>query len=257
MPERSRRLRILAGPNGSGKSTIVKKIKNNYYCGFFVNADEIQQILDTKRVLNLNSEYGLDASLEVFNQYLLQEGKSWLDKAQSEKLSINITFSDNNILIGNDQPTGKYDAAIAADFIRFQLLSQNNTFTFETVLSHPSKLDFLQQAKELGYKNYLYFICTVDPEININRVAQRVALKGHSVPKNKIITRYYSSLALLPFLVPQTYRTFLFDNSTENSEIKLVAEVEKGDTFIPKTEEMPWWVYEYVIDPLFIGERDS
>ncbi len=49
MPERSKRLRILAGPNGSGKSTIVKKIRSSYYCGYFVKADEIQIILDEKK----------------------------------------------------------------------------------------------------------------------------------------------------------------------------------------------------------------
>jgi predicted ABC-type ATPase len=252
MPERSKRLRILAGPNGSGKTTIVKKIRSNYYCGFFVNADEIQDILDNKKVLNLNAEYGLNISPHSFDQYLSHEGKSWLDKANNESSPINLSFSENNLLLADGRLTGKYDAAIAADFVRHQLLMQDNTFTFETVLSHPSKLNFLRQAKELGYKNYLYFICTVDPTININRVAQRVVLKGHNVPENKIINRYYSSLALLPSLIPQTYRTFLFDNSAENSEIKLVAEIEKGYALVPKTLEMPWWVYEYVIDPLFI-----
>ncbi len=92
MPERSKRLRILAGPNGSGKSTIVKKIRSSYYCGFFVNADEIQQTLDAKKVLNLNAEYGLEVSLELFNQYLLREGKSWLEKATKEKSLANIFF---------------------------------------------------------------------------------------------------------------------------------------------------------------------
>ena len=96
----------------------------------------------------------------------------------------------------------------AADFIRFQLLAQNNTFTFETVLSHPSKLSFLQQARTLGYKNYLYFVCTVDPAINISRVAQRVALKGHDVPETKIVNRYYDSLALLPSLIPPNILPF-------------------------------------------------
>jgi len=210
MPERSKRLRILAGPNGSGKSTIVKKIRSSYYCGFFVNADEIQQTLDAKKVLNLNAEYGLEVSLELFNQYLLREGKSWLEKATKEKLPINISFSENNLLIANGLSTGIYDAAIAADFIRFQLLAKNNTFTFETVVSHPSKLIFLQQART----------------------------------------------ALLPSLIPHTYRTYLFDNSAENSAISLIAEIENGTTFIPKTEEIPWWVYEHVIDPLFT-ERDS
>ena len=43
----------------------------------------------------------------------------------------------------------------------------------------------------------------------------------------------------------------LFDNSAENSEIKLIAEIEKGGTFIPQTGDIPWWVYDYVISPLF------
>lgn len=251
MPDRSKRLRILAGPNGSGKSTIVKKIRSSYYCGPFVNADEIEQALDSKKVLNIDAEYGLTVTQDAYDQYLIQEGKSWLDKAGHEKSAINISFSDNNLLITDGQNTGKYDAAIAADFIRHQLIKQNNTFTFETVLSHPSKLSFLQQARQFGYKNYLYFVCTVDPIININRVAQRVALKGHDVPQDKIINRYYSSLSLLPSLIPETYRTFLFDNSAENSEIKLIAEIEKGGAFMPKTGDIPWWVYDYVLSPLF------
>jgi predicted ABC-type ATPase len=147
--------------------------------------------------LNIDAEYGLTVTQDAYDQYLMREGKSWLDKAGHEKSAINISFS------------------------------------------------------EFGYKNYLYFVCTVDPIININRVAQRVALKGHDVPQEKIINRYYSSLSLLPSLIPETYRTFLFDNSAENSEIKLIAEIEKGGTFMPKTGDMPWWMYDYVLSPLF------
>jgi predicted ABC-type ATPase len=252
MPERSRRLRILAGPNGSGKSTIVKKIRSSYYCGYFVNADEIQVILDEKKVLNLNSNYGLEVHQESFEKYLSSEGKSWQEKAVKENTPINVYFSDNNIVIKAGRGTAIYDAAIVADFIRLELLAQNNTFTFETVLSHPSKLDFLRNARQRGYKNYLYFVCTVSPAINIARVAQRVQLGGHDVPSDKIESRYYSSLALLSDLIPHTYHTYLFDNSSEDSEITLVAEIENGSTFIPKTEEIPWWVDEYVISKLFI-----
>ena len=251
MPEGSKRLRVLAGPNGSGKSTVIKKLRSRYYCGYFVNADEIDSLLDTKRVLNLNAEYGLNVHLDAFSEFLSGEGKSWMDKAYSEGLPVNLIFYENNLLIAKNNAIGKYDAAIAADFVRHQLLAQNNTFTFETVLSHTSKIQFLQKARDFGYKNYLYFVCTVDPAINISRVDQRVTLKGHGVPQSKIVNRYHASLALLPSLIPLTYRTFLFDNSAENSEIKLVGELEGDNTFIPRTEQMPWWVYEHVIDPIF------
>jgi predicted ABC-type ATPase len=73
----------------------------------------------------------------------------WLfcQKATKENTPINIYFSDNNIVIKEGHSTAIYDAAIVADFIRLELLAQNNTFTFETVLSHPSKLDFLKNAR--------------------------------------------------------------------------------------------------------------
>jgi predicted ABC-type ATPase len=241
----------MAGPNGSGKSTIVKKIRSRYYCGYFVNADEIQSALETKKVLNLNAEFGLNLTRESFDYYLRHQGQSWLDKATIENSPVYLTFSDNNLVVPGGSLPGQYDAAIAADFIRFQLLGQGDTFTFETVLSHPSKLGFMQSAKDLGFKNYLYFACTVDPAINLDRIARRVELKGHYVPDEKVVKRYYESLALLQSLIPLTHRTFLFDNSEENAEIKIVAEIEGGKTFIPHTDYIPWWVNEYVIDTLF------
>ena len=48
------------------------------------------------------------------------------------------------------------------------------SFSFETVFSHPAKIDILRRAFESGYRTYLYFIATETPEINIARIAQRV-----------------------------------------------------------------------------------
>jgi len=160
MHGQSKRLRILAGPNGSGKSTVVKKIRSSYYCGPYVNADDIQTAFDTRKVLNLSAEYDLLTSRSSFDYYLQNEGQSWLEKAREEHAPVNLSYSDNNLLISSGQVTGNYDAAIAADFIRYQLLGSESTFTFETVLSHPSKLQFMEQAKTVGFKNYLYFVCT-------------------------------------------------------------------------------------------------
>jgi len=251
MPERSKRLRVLAGPNGSGKSTVVQTIKSNYYCGPYVNADDIQQMLDQKKVLNLSSNYSLETQKESFDKYISEEGSSWIEKADKQESSINLQYVDNNLLIKEGQPTGIYDAAIAADYIRISLLTQNNTFTFETVLSHPSKVIFLQQAKECGYKNYLYFVCTIHPSINLERVDHRVSLGGHDVPIDKILNRYMKSLELLPALIPHTYRAFLFDNSIKNVDARLIAEINYGQTFIQKSHDIPWWVNEFVIKKLF------
>jgi len=251
MPERSKRLRVIAGPNGSGKSTVVQQIKSNYYCGPYVNADEIQQKLDESRVLNLSANYGLSTTTENFERYLSGEGTSWIDKASKEHSIINLRYADNNLFIEEGQTAGPYDAAIAADFIRLTLLSQNNTFTFETVLSHPSKVSFLQQAKSLGFKNYLYFVCTVHPSVNVERVYHRVRLGGHNVPPGKILDRYMHSLELLADLIPHTFRTYLIDNSITNEGPLLIAEISDGKTFMRKSEHLPWWINEFVIKKLF------
>jgi predicted ABC-type ATPase len=112
---------------------------------------------------------------------------------------------------------------------------------------------FLKEAKDKGFKIYLYFVCTKDPEINKARVINRVAKGGHNVPPVKITDRYYSSLAVLANLIPYTYRCFLFDNSEEGNEdeINLVAEIEKGEKLTIRSEDVPSWVQEHVLDKIF------
>ena len=63
-----------------------------------------------------------------------------------------------------------YLAADIAEFIRQELLSNDISFIYETVMSYSDKIDFLRLAIEKGYRVYLYFIATEDPEINISRI---------------------------------------------------------------------------------------
>ena len=53
----------------------------------------------------------------------------------------------------------------------------------------PPKGELLKLSKSLGYRNYLYYISTSDPSINVSRVNNRVSFKGHDVPEDKIISR--------------------------------------------------------------------
>lgn len=247
----SKRLRVLAGPNGSGKSTIISAIQELYKCGAFINADLIERKLESDLSINLFEEYSLICEPDAFNIFISTSGKSWRNKALDDGINITLQFNDNNLVVP-DEPSS-YDAAIAADFIRHQCLKRGETFTFETVLSHPSKIDFLKSAQNSGFSNYLYFICTVDPEINIGRVAKRVKEGGHAVPEDKIVERYYSSLANLPELIKVTHRTFLFDNSSLNNEeyIKPIAEIEDAEKLTLYRDDIPWWVEQHVLEALF------
>lgn len=239
----------MAGPNGSGKSTILKEVRNNFYSGPFVNADEIEKSFKEKGLLNLPSEYNLSINPKAFTDFLEKEGKTWKEKATESGNDINIS-ERNGMLVVIDKPSA-YDAALAADFVRHQLLLKGETFTFETVFSHPSKIDFLRISRNSGYKNYLYFICTTDPDINISRVKQRVELGGHLVPEEKIRKRYFESLQLLSSIIPLCYRVFLFDNSSAERSIDPVASVDNEGKFVMHTQFIPWWVEEYVIEQLY------
>ena len=82
------------------------------------------------------------------------------------------------------------EAAILADKKRYESINKKADFTFETVLSSKYKLDILKKAKEAGYFIKGVFVLTINPNINVARVAARVASGGHDVDKDKIIQRY-------------------------------------------------------------------
>lgn len=141
-----------------------------------------------------------------------------------------------------------YLAADLAEFLRQQLLANDISFTYETVMSHPGKIDFLQVARNNGFKVYLYYIATEDPDINISRVNVRVAQDGHSVSPEVIRNRYYKSLSNLKEAVKQTNRAYIFDNS--QSQAFLIAEINNGtDVAMNDAIKVPNWVAKYLLNP--------
>lgn len=147
------------------------------------------------------------------------------------------------LLLGNAH-VDSYLAAWIVELLRNHLLASQQSLTFETVMSHPSKLEFLREARVAGYRTYLYFVATADPEINIARVAVRVAKGGHPVAQNKIVERYHRSLSLLRAALKFTDRAYIFDNS--GTEPVLVAEVMSGKEVTYKTPKALSWVNEAI-----------
>lgn len=140
-----------------------------------------------------------------------------------------------------------YLGAILSEFIRNKSLGLNRTFSFETVMSHPGKLDFIKQAKSNGFKTYLYFVCTESVKINIDRVKSRVQLGGHSVPVDKIRSRYSKSLNLLADAVKLADRAFIYDNSGDNTVLLAEKNENKLTILLP---EVPSWFDRYLIRKL-------
>jgi predicted ABC-type ATPase len=149
-----------------------------------------------------------------------------------------LRFGDEKLIV-HDVGVNSYLASIAADFIRMKLIELRKSFSFETVMSHPSKVALLDRARQLGYRTYLYFIATEDPLINISRIQFRVEHGGHSVPKDKMVERYKRSLELLLPAIHSSNRAYIFDNSREQP--LWIAEITEGKILEAKTDELPFW----------------
>ena len=156
-------------------------------------------------------------------------------------------FENNGITVKDKVQVEDYFVSFLADFIRNSLLGVVDRFSFETVMSHPSKLDFIKKAKESGYKVYLYFIALPDPELNVLRVQSRVSAGGHDVDPQKVVDRYKRTMGFLAEAVRMVDNAYFFDNSSstpllfarkENDELKT------DGTFIPH------WYQTHVLDKL-------
>ncbi len=243
-PPAQPRLRVLAGPNGSGKSTIQSELRPQWI-GVFINADEIERALKASDgKLNL-ATLGLKAKPAVLLRRIERHisnssfaGKLGLH-ALIGKLSI-----DKALVLSLPGPYNSYLASVLADTIRRELLDEGQTFTFETVMSSRDKVDFMKEARARGYRVYLYFVATDDPEINLDRVRRRVMLGGHPVPDDKVRKRYRESIGLLSEAAEVAHRTYVFDNS--GARHKLLVDLEEQDAELKVTLHSsylnPWFV---------------
>lgn len=97
--------------------------------------------------------------------------------------------------------------------MREDCVAQNKSFTFETVLSTDRNLKLLEKAKEKGFFIRCIYVLTSNADINVSHVESRVENGGHSVPEDKIRSRYKKSLALIPELVKVCDVLHIYDNS--------------------------------------------
>lgn len=244
MPSQNR-VRIYAGPNGSGKSSLYKAISKEYVSGLFVNADEIEKQLKTIGFVDL-TDFNLVINDNQFERFKnLPSSISLFKKAVSEGYTIDVVVKDNFIL-NKPKSTNSYEAAFVASFIRYSLLEEKRNFTYETVMSDRFKLEDIKNANELGYKTYLYFICTDDFEKNIERVKNRVLKNGHDVNEEKIKSRYFKTLENLADAIRLVHRAYIFDNS--GNQYELIAEIYQGIAFKFHTTSIPLWFEKYVYD---------
>ena len=71
------------------------------------------------------------------------------------------------------------------------IVSNKESFAFETTLSGLNYIDRIKKWKQIGYEIILYFLKLPSEEMAIKRVQLRVAQGGHNVPEDVIIRRYH------------------------------------------------------------------
>ncbi len=131
-------------------------------------------------------------------------------------------------------------AANHAKTIREKCLEGKISLAFETVFSTDEKVEFVKRAKEAGFFVRLFFVCTNDPSINAQRVAQRVMEGGHDVPIPKIINRYYRSMSKCINAITWLDRVYFYDNSETDEDPRLIFRINEGNIAKIYSDLAPW-----------------
>ncbi len=75
-----------------------------------------------------------------------------------------------------------------------ELLSDNLSFAIETTLAAKSYVNLIEEAQVHGYKVTLVYFWLKSTQLACRRVAKRVSLGGHDIPRQDIIRRYYRGI---------------------------------------------------------------
>lgn len=249
------RLRVFAGPNGSGKSSIVDDLRSKGIpnLGVFINADEIEKKIKETGYLDCSSysiEYNHDEFIRGYAEFINNCKDEITGKDKCQVKPERISYEGTKLIVQDPESIDSYLAAYIADYLRNKMLDTGNVFSIETVMSHPSKLDFMRLARKKGYKVYLYFVTTQSPLINVLRVETRVKAGGHDVKKESIISRYYRSLQNLMQAIELSDRAYLFDNSGKSQVLVAEYDAAKREIITNDEEEQPLWFSKYVLSKI-------
>ena len=231
-----RRFRMIAGPNGSGKSTLVKRLREDYSVNFydFLNADEIIEEVRRTGAYSPRFPVGQDELTDFSAR------STYDDSVKACFLSGAIRVDSDSVKFDADA-INSYTIALFTNFLQQSAIRRGESFSQETVFSHPSKVDALRFAQESGYRTYLYFVATESGQINLRRVSNRHSQGGHDVPSEKVVERYARSLAQVKNAIPCLSRAYFFDNSGLQMIYLGQYSTEDGFEFSVTPDRLPRW----------------
>jgi predicted ABC-type ATPase len=106
-----------------------------------------------------------------------------------------------------------------------ELAASHKSFAFETTLSSRSFAKWLAELKQHhGYDYRLIYLWLPRVELNLERIAARVALGGHSIPDETVRRRYtQSDQNLFDLYMPLANRWEVFDNTEISGSVSIAS----------------------------------
>ena len=153
-----------------------------------------------------------------------------------------LRFINADVLAG-ELGIDAYQAAEVAAKLRQELVSQDESFVFETVFSDPvgDKLTFLKDAARQGYSVVLCFIGIANADRSEEREAMRVSQGGHDVPTDKLTARFPRTMANLKKAIKDLPCVAIFDNDDLAVPYRLAAIYQNGQATFSATP-IPHWL---------------
>jgi len=139
-----------------------------------------------------------------------------------------------------------YTAADLAEAYREKLISQRESFIFETVFSDPvgEKPQTLCELERAGYTVLLIYIGIAGSDQSASHVAMRVAQGGHDVPIDKIADRYVRTLKNLSRALDLLRNVLVYDHSDLKAGYRLV--VRKLNGMMEIVGDLPRWLLPHI-----------
>lgn len=123
------------------------------------------------------------------------------------------------------------------------LLKNKSDFMIESNLAKNSDYEWIEKIKQHDYEVVLYFLCTDDINVNINRIHRRVKEGGHDIPAEIVVHRYKMALTYLKTKLRLFKEIYFIDNSSDEAiEIGFI----KSNTLTEFFSDSPKWFKEVI-----------
>lgn len=93
------------------------------------------------------------------------------------------------------------------------------TIGVETVLSSPKYRDLVVVARSRGFEVRMIYVVLASPELQLERIIERVSSGGHDVPENKVRARRLRSFEQLAWFAQHVDQLLIFDNSVGEPDL--------------------------------------